>query len=255
MAISSRRNETVKAIRRLRRRQGERALLEGPHLLAAALDAGLRIETVAATPQWLATASGRDLAARLGRPPLEVEADLLASLADADAPRGVIAVAEPPTTLLEAPPAAAAGLHVWLDGAQDPGNVGAVARVAEAFGVATLLLAPGSASPLHSRALRASAGSLLRLPVLAGADPEGVATALDGATWVGLDAHRGEPIDPAGLPGGPIVLVLGGEAAGISPRVDALLGRRWTIPLAPPVESLNLAVAAGIVLHALETGR
>ncbi|KAB2964869.1 MAG: hypothetical protein F9K18_07195, partial [Thermoanaerobaculia bacterium] len=94
--VAGRSNETIKAIRRLRRRQGDHALLEGPHLVAEALAAGVELESVLATPEFAGSESGRGLLERLRRPPLLVDEDLLAGLADADAPRGVLALARLP---------------------------------------------------------------------------------------------------------------------------------------------------------------
>jgi len=250
--IESRRNETVKAIRRLRRRQGDEALLEGPHLVSEALAAGLSLGSVLVTPAFAASPAGRDLGRRLARAPVEVSEAVLAELADADSPRGAIAVARLPRP--RAGGVAAEGLHLYLDGLQDPGNLGAVARVAEAFSTVALWLGEGCAHPNHPRALRASAGSLLRLPAFRGATVENLGRALAGrgARWIGLEAHGGGPL-PRRSPAGTLVVALGAEGRGLSPEVTQRLDERWTIPLATPVESLNVAVAAGIVLHALRS--
>jgi len=250
--IVSRSNETLKAIRRLRRRQDDRRiLLEGPHLLEAALDLGLEIETVLASPGFLAAAEGRALLPRLPRPPLEVRADLLDALADADAPKGVLAVALPPRRGLEILPLAADGVYLFLDRIQDPGNVGAIGRVAAAFSVAGLALSPGCADPLHPRALRGSAGALLGLPVAVGVEVAELARRLAplGAVWAALEAHGGAEIKPPAPRA--LVLALGSEGSGLSPQALERCSVRWTIRLAPGVESLNVAVSAGIALHAL----
>lgn len=249
--ISSRQNEAVKAIRALRARQGEHLLLEGPHLVAEALASALPIESALVTPRFAASDVGRALIGRLPRPPLEVAEELLDSLADADSPRGIVAVSRLARPGLVALPELAPGCRLYLDGIQDPGNLGAIARVAEAFGVAALLLSPGCCHPNHPRALRASAGSLLRLVAVRGAEPDAADREFGAQLlWAGLAAHGGEPI-PHGPPAASWVLALGAEGPGLSAAVTQRLDRRWTIALAPPVESLNVAVAAGIVLHAL----
>src|SRR5436305_9849175 len=89
--ISSRQNQRLKDIRRLRRSKGDHALLEGTHLVAAALAAGLTLDMVLATPDYLASAAGSALARALPCAPLEVAADVLAGLTDADSPRGLLA--------------------------------------------------------------------------------------------------------------------------------------------------------------------
>lgn len=249
--VVGRSNETIKAIRRLRRRQGDHALLEGPHLLAEALAAGIELETVLATPAFAALASGGRLLERLPRPPLLAEERVLASVTDSDSPRGVLALARLPRRRAPELEVGAGALVLYLDAVQDPGNLGALARVAAAFGAAALALAPGCAHPNHPRALRASAGSLLRLAVAVDARVEDLDRRLaPSALWVALAAHGG---DPPGTGGGrrPLVLALGAEGPGLSEEVERRCSVRWTIPLCGGVESLNVAVAAGVALWAL----
>ena len=265
--ITSPRNERLKDIRRLARSKGDRALLEGPHLLAEALAAGIALETVLATPEFLAGAEGRALAGRLGEPPLEVAAAALESLADADSPRGVAAVARLPRGGPETLPSPAAGataglgdVYLYADGLQDPGNLGALARVAEAAGAAGLALGPGSVHPNHPRALRASAGSLLRLPVAVAADPAALDRRLGAAgppRWIalvprgGLDLWAGGWEGERGPAAPPLVLALGAEGPGLSPAAARRADAAVSIPLAPPVESLNAVVAAALALFEL----
>src|SRR5436305_2895751 len=215
--ISSRQNQRLKDIRRLRRSKGDHALLEGPHLVAAALAAGLRLETVLATPELLASAAGRKLARALPEPPLAVAAELLADLADADSPRGVLAVARLPRGGVAALPLGEDALYLYLDGLQDPGNLGALARVAEAAGAAGLALSPGSAHPNHPRALRASAGSLLRLPVAVDADPGALSLHLAALhpRWAALVPRDGVDLYHAPLDG-TLILAVGAEGPGLS---------------------------------------
>jgi TrmH family RNA methyltransferase len=250
--IRSAQNETIKTMRRLRARQGDHALLEGAESIAEALARGIELDSVMATPDALARPAGRALAAALRRPPLEVDPALLDRLADADSPRGWLAAARLPRRGAETLAPAPGALLLYLDGVQEPGNVGALARVAEAFGAEALVLAPGCAHPNHPRALRAAAGSLLRLPVAIGVTVAALDARCAGRpTWIVLDAHGGGP--PAALAAGgrTVVLAAGAEGPGLSAPVAARADLRWTLPLAPPVESLNVAVAVGIALHAL----
>ncbi|HVR08226.1 MAG TPA: TrmH family RNA methyltransferase [Thermoanaerobaculia bacterium] len=258
-------------MRRLRRSKGERALLEGPHLVAAAQDAGLRIETVMATAEFLASPAGGALAAGLPRPPLTVEARLLDELADADSPRGLLAVAQLPRGGVETLPVRAGGIYLFVEGLQDPGNLGALARVAEAAGAAGMALSPGTVHPNHPRALRASAGSLLRLPVALGVEPDlldrhlsqasPMAPASPAPRWAALvprggdDLYGGADLDAAGGWRDTLVLALGSEGPGISPALLARATLRLTIPVAPPVESLNATVAAALTLFELRRRR
>jgi RNA methyltransferase, TrmH family len=249
LMISSRQNRTVKDIRRLRRSKGEHALLEGPHLAAEALAAGLALETVLATPEFLSGPEGRSLARSLAAEPVVVEPGILEELCDADSPRGVLAVVRLPRPGVEALPVAAGAAYLYLDRLQDPGNLGALARVAEAAGVAGLALSPGTVHPNHPRALRASAGSLLRLPVAVGAEPGDLDRRLEKAAprWAALVPRDGSALYDAPL-SGTLILAVGAEGPGLSPELSARAALRLTIPTEPPVESLNATVAAALVL-------
>lgn len=224
-------------------------MLEGPHLVAEALAGGLELETVLATPGFLATAEGQSLARRLAAELLEVEPDLLEELTDADSPRGILAVASLPRQGAETLPVREGGAYLYLEGLQDPGNLGALARVAEAAGAAGLALSPGTAHPNHPRALRASAGSLLRLPVAVGALPEALDRHLAAVRprWAALVPRGGTDLYQADL-SGTVILAVGAEGPGLSPALTARAGLGLTIPIQPPVESLNATVAAALVL-------
>ena len=248
----SRQNRKLKDIRRLRRCKDDRALLEGPRLVAEALASGVQLETVLVTPDFAADEGSRVLLARLAEPPTEVDPTLFAELGDADSPQGILAVARLPERGVETLPEDA-GLILYLDGLQDPGNLGAVARVAAAAGADALALAPGTVHRNHPRALRGSAGSLLRLPVASDATTEAVARRLPDLPWAALATRDGTPLWDALLPHR-LVLALGAET-GLSPAVAARASIALTIPLAPPVESLNAAVAAGIVLFEIARRR
>lgn len=252
LMIVSRQNRRLKDIRRLRRSKGAQALLEGPHLVAEALAGGLALETALATPDFLASAEGAGLARGLrGRAVeiLEVEPALLAELTDADSPRGILAVASLPRRGVEALPVRDGAAYLYLEGLQDPGNLGALARVAEAAGASGLALSPGTAHPNHPRALRASAGSLLRLPVALGAGAEEVDRHLAAARprWAALVPRGGEGLYSAPL-AGTLILAVGAEGPGLSLALGDRANLRLTIPMEPPVESLNATVAAALVL-------
>lgn len=182
-----------------------------------------------------------------GRPPTAVHEAVLRELADADSPRGAVAIVHLPRAGLESlPPAAADGLVVYVDGLQDPSNLGALARVAEAAGAEALVLAPATAHPNHPRALRASAGSLLRLPVARRVAVAETA-AWTAAPWIALATRGGSDLFRTKLPRC-AVLALGSEGRGLSPEAENQAAYSVTIPLRPPVESLNATVAAALVL-------
>lgn len=247
--ITSRKNSHLKDIRRLRRCKDERAVLEGPHLLADALNAGLTPELVLATTAWSTSETGRQLLPRLTRDPLLVEEQLLTEITDSDSPRGVVAVVRLPRTGVESLPLQEHGTYIFVDGLQDPGNLGALARAAEAAGATALALAPGTVHPNHPRALRAAAGSLLRLPTARSVEISALTAHLTPLQprWLALAPRGGTDLYTANL-SGTVVLLLGAEGPGLSPTTRQRATELLTIPLDGPVESLNATVASALVL-------
>jgi len=236
-------------MRRARRCKGGEALLEGPHLVAEAAAAGLRLVEVVATPGFVASEEGRVVVAALPHPPELATEEALGTVFDADSPRGIAAVVELPRPGVGGLPVVEDAVYLYLDGLQDPGNLGALVRSAEAAAVAGVALGPGCAHPNHPRALRASAGSLLRVKVARDVEAADLTARLEGVSprWAALATRGGEPLWQADL-GGALVLALGAEGPGLSPEVEARCGLRLTIPLQEPVESLNATVAASLVL-------
>ncbi len=255
--IESRRNPQLKDIRRLKRCKDDSAVLEGPHLVSEAAAAGLELTSVLATPEFLAGAGGRRLLPLLRRRPLEVAPRLLAEVTDSDSPRGVVAVARLPRYGVAALPVIAGGVYVYAEALQDPGNLGALARVAEAAGAAGVCLGPGSVHPNHPRALRASAGSLLRLCVATRSSAAELAERLVEVAprWLALVPSGGRDVFTAALARDTLVIALGGEGPGLSATVRARAEARLTVPVAAPVESLNATVAAAIVLYEIHRQR
>ena len=249
--IRSRSNPTFRRLRRAARERGDHALLEGPDLIAEAVASSVPLEAVLATPEFLSGAEARRLQDQLPRPPLEASPALLAELADADSPRGTVALGHLPRRGIDSLPVAA-GAYLFLDGVQQPANLGALARVAEAAGATGLALAPGSVHPNHPRALRASAGSLLRLPLAVGVTPEALEQRLGPCrpTWVALEPRGGVDLWQAELPEN-LILALGAEGPGLSEEASSRADLRLRVPMRAPVESLNLTVAAGLVLFEL----
>ena len=250
--IVSRQNPKLKSIRRLHQCKGDRALLEGPHLIEEAVRLGLEFETVLVTPDFLAGDRGARLAASLSPAPLEVATPLLRELSDVDAPRGILAVAHLPRHVGDTLPAVDGGRYLYAEGLQDPGNLGALARSAEASGASGLAIAAGSVHPNHPRALRASAGSLLRLPVVRDAQPEQLADL--GARWAALVPRGGRSLFESDL-SGTLVLAVGSEGAGLRPETRARCDLEITIPIDPGVESLNATVAAAVALFEIHRQR
>ncbi len=237
-------------LRRGRERRGL-ALAEGVRLVEEALRAGIVIRAAAVSPALEATPRGATLKEALagaGTPLTEFDDRALAGLSDTEHPQGVIAVIEPPTWTLDGLSPRAGDVVVVLDGVQDPGNVGAIARTALAFGATGLIALKGTAELTNPKVLRGSMGAIFRLPAVSATDTECLAwvARVGAALWV--TDSTGE------RPGGqhmtaPLALVLGNEGAGVRPDIERAASRRLAIPLQGGVESLNVAVAAGILLY------
>jgi TrmH family RNA methyltransferase len=225
--------------------------LEGERMLADALDARIVPEEVFHVEDQTDGAL-LDRARSLGAVITPVSSRVLARLSSLPSARGLVASAAVPEKSLPSLRLSPAGVAVLLDHVQDPVNVGAVIRSAEAFGAEAILVTEGSAFPFSSRALRASAASVLRIPVATRLSPDAALlwSRDQGALLVGADAHGGE--SPASLAGRrPLVLVIGSEGRGISEDIAPALRYRITIPLRGRVESLNAAAAAAVLLYAL----
>lgn len=177
-----------------------------------------------------------------------LEERLFATLATTEVTQGVIALVRPPAWIMEQLFGPETPLVVVLDGVQDPGNAGAMIRAAEAFGATGMLFLKGSVNPFNPKAVRASAGSLFRLPVLTGKGAAEVCAEFHGR---GLDIYAALPsaaLDVTKTPlDRPCALVIGSEGRGVSDEI-----RRRATGLRIPVsgvESLNAAMAAGILLY------
>jgi TrmH family RNA methyltransferase len=249
--IRSRANPLVKRLRALKQQGAHDLLLvEGPKLLAEALAAGVPLVEVAASPRLLRRGEGRDLlAAAEDRCPVRLFDDgLLASLAEVETSQGVLALARRPRFDEERMLAGQPLLLVAV-GVQDPGNVGALLRTAEAAGAAGAYFTAGSADTFSWKALRGSMGSAFRLPHFRVRAAAAVIERLRGAgvRLLGTAAGAAMPYDQADLRG-PVALFLGAEGSGLPSDVLEALDERVAIPMAGPVESLNVAVAAGVLL-------
>jgi TrmH family RNA methyltransferase len=138
-----------------------------------------------------------------------------------------------------------------LAGLQDPGNLGTILRSAEAFGSAGIILGEGTVSPLNAKAVRASAGSIFRLPVVAAAAGlEDVVTRLRSKSVrpIATSSHKGTPVDQADLTG-PIAVFIGSEGSGLARGLVTQMDEVVAIPHTPQVESLNAGVAGSIILY------
>jgi TrmH family RNA methyltransferase len=190
---------------------------------------------------------------------------LFEGLADTEHPQGVAALVHPRETsfddLIRAPASACAPLLVVLAGVQDPGNVGTILRTAAAFGATGAATAAsgisGTASPFSPKALRASAGAALHLPILAGASLAILLTQFKvaGIRTLASSAHEpGDGEQPLLAPWEvdwcePVALLVGNEGAGLPGEVERSADARIRIPMASGVESLNAAAAAAVLFY------
>jgi TrmH family RNA methyltransferase len=245
-------------IRDLHRRRGRErrglALAEGVRLVEEALAAELPLRGAAISPALEATTRGRALKSALEQRAVRLEAVSetdLAALADTEHPQGVVAVIEPRRWTLDEIAVAPGRPVLALDGVQDPGNVGTILRSALGLGAAGVVALKGTAELTSPKVVRGSMGALFRLPAVA-ADAE---TFLDWAGGRGAElwiaAADGEPLEPGAARGhaAAVALVVGNEGAGVSPALEAAARRRVAIRLAPGAESLNVAIAAALLLR------
>jgi RNA methyltransferase, TrmH family len=246
-------------IRDLHRRRGRErrglALAEGVRLVEEALASAVNLRGVAASPALESTTRGKALKATLLARNAQVE-DLtdaeLDGLADTDHPQGIIAVIEPKRWTLSDIRMNPGATILVLDGVQDPGNVGTMLRTALGLGAAGVVALKGTADLTNSKVIRGAMGASFRLPAVTAAPDEFVA-------WARLQQAQIWVADAAGETGDrpssrradrpAVALVVGNEGAGVGPSIDAAADRRIAVPLARGVESLNVAVAAGILLY------
>lgn len=238
--------------RKARERRGL-ALAEGVRLVEEMLAAEVPCKGAVASPVLGATPRGADLLRMLmahGIVVEQVDDRQLAEVAATDHPQGIVVAYAPRSWSLEEVQVAPGRPLLLLDGVQDPGNVGTIARTAVAFGAAGLVTLPGTVDLTNPKVVRAAAGALFRLPHVQ-ADIDAVRQWL----WTRSIPIWATTIDGVAISDdesvGPIALVLGNEGAGISAGVLRHAGRRVGIPIRNEAESLNVAVAAGILLHRL----
>jgi len=214
------------------RRAEKRALIEGPHLLEAALQHGCKPIAVLATPQAKVAA---------GLKPVLVSESVFRSIVDAETPQGVAAEIAIPETK----PGSA--VRVFLEGVQDPRNVGAIIRTAAAFGVGRVVLDKGCADPWSPKALRAGMGGHFAISIKVKSDLGEQLNAFKGHLLCTVP-RDGMPIEEADL-SGKVGWIFGGEGRGLSEETLRQVPLRVTIPMAAGTESLNVAAAAAICLY------
>jgi TrmH family RNA methyltransferase len=245
--IESPKNPLVKRVVDIRDRKTRRSefMIEGPHLVQAALDAGAVVKQV-----FFAGVKYKSLLKQLSGVKAEiyeVSDRVFNKLSDTETPQGILAiVALKPATLdtlyVKSP-------MVVLDGVQDPGNVGTIIRTADASGAGAVILLQGTCDALSQKALRASSGSIFSVPVIK-ATRKAIADELRNKGFrivvTAVDAELS--IFNADL-GGPLALVLGNETKGVSPELKRAADLLVKIPVRGGAESLNVASSAAVALY------
>jgi TrmH family RNA methyltransferase len=251
--VTSRANPRVKQLRAAfaghARLSGGLAAIEGEHLLQEALRSGLHIKTVFLSeridpPAWLPR----------GVEQLYLTDEALSSAVDTQHPQGIAALLIPPTWDIESAfPAKQAPLLLIAAALQDPGNLGTLIRSAEAFGATAVLTTAGTVSEWNQKALRASAGSVFRVPVVAATPADILALKSRGLCLFAAVAGNSQgpdalPVAAADL-AQPCALMIGNEGSGLTTELLQIATARITIPTPGPVESLNAAVAGSLLLY------
>jgi TrmH family RNA methyltransferase len=252
--ITSRQNPIVSRYRdSARGRPADSLLLDGAHLVAEALAAGLPLRHVAVSSDALERDDIRAIVDTAGARGIDIAAAstaVMQAISPVRSASQIVAIGERPAPDLAHLYSDDAALVVIAADVQDPGNVGAIVRVAEAGGARGLVAAGRTANPFGWKALRGSMGSVLRLPTVHDGDASTVAGV--------LRAHRLQCLAaaPAGAVSfeaidwrGPIACFVGSEGAGLPEALLEMADRRIRIPMAEPVESLNVAVSAGVLLY------
>jgi TrmH family RNA methyltransferase len=251
----------LKAARRLNKRafrQRERAFLaEGPQAVAEAFHCGAQVTDLFVTVP--ARTRHRDLVAEIsaaGIPVHVVSGEVMDELAQTVTPQGLLAVCG----FIDVPLAEVASrtrpaLVALLANVRDPGNAGTVLRTADAAGAHAVVFADASVDPYNGKCVRASAGSLFHLPVVAGARLEDAVVTLreSGLRIVAADGRAGRSLDDPEVQArlaGPTAWMFGNEAWGLPPELVAMADEPVAVPIYGRAESLNLAAAAAVCLYA-----
>lgn len=255
--ISSGTNPLIKRIRRLEERKHRRRegafFVEGIQPVWQALEAGAEIDTLVVAPQLLTSGATLRLLEdqeRQGIRVARVTRELFSSLSDREHPAGLAAIVTMRPARLADLPVTPTALFVALHQVGNPGNLGTIVRTADAVGAAGVLLLGDCTDRYHPAAVKASMGALFALPVVHLHDPEEFFgwTATHGITVVTTSARADREHWTTDYPV-PLALLLGSEGEGLPPALLARGEFAVRIPMAGTARSLNLAVAAGILLY------
>ena len=258
-SISSKDNRALKLARKVRDgKRPDEIFIEGKRLYDEAVRSGLELEAVFVDERF--DAGSTDVAKVPADSRYRISGQLIRGIADTENPQGIVAIARRPDSGRDAIERNLEGSGnptvIYLHRINNPANLGAILRTAEGAGAAGVVISSGSAAAFSPKSLRAAMGSAFRCAIWEGVEP---AEAIDWARSKGLKltATEAEGSRPySGLDWrGPRFLMLGSEAHGLPDEILQEADERVAIPLAGEVESLNIAVAAGVLLFAAAASR
>jgi TrmH family RNA methyltransferase len=251
--VESKDNARLKELRRALAQPGSGARglagIEGPHLVEEALRAGMRVATI-----FVAQGAEQVLEWMHAPPDIEIlllPKKLLTPALATETPQPIAALVEPPdwTWAHILGVRGAAEVVVVRAGIQDPGNLGTILRSAEAFGASGVVSLPGTVSAWNPKAVRASAGSVFRVPLVAVDERECFEELHEaGVKILATEAHAAKTAERVDLTGR-VAFVIGNEGKGVPVGLAAKADARIAIACTGPVESLNAAVAASLMLY------
>ena len=263
LIVTSESNPQIREMAALLTPRGRRGtdyfIAEGFRVVREAALAGLPIERLAVQNEFIEDDRVRELL-KMERlqtmPVLKVPRMLIKMLSSVETPQGIVAQIRRPHAQPAEPPADA--LSIACELIQDPRNLGMLARAAHAAGVKHIYLGDGSVDFLHPQAVNSSAGSLFHIQTHTGQEMKPLVTAArkSGVKIWATAAEGGTPLpDAAKNSTGGVMLLFGNEGAGLSPELQKLADTRITIPMPGGAESLNIAVAAAVIMFHLNMSK
>jgi RNA methyltransferase, TrmH family len=257
--ITSLTNPLVKQARALHHKKARLEsgtfLVEGIHHVGEAVEAGWEVGSILYAPELLTSTFARDVIGRLGSKSQPVSASVMQSMADKDNPQGILAIVrQKQTRIAELTHSAVPGVQkikcaAALVSPQDPGNVGTILRTLDAVGADALFLLDGGVELYHPTVIRSSMGTIFWKPIIQTSFNEFVTWARNGNyQLIGTSAH-GDVAYQTLVPQVPWILVLGSEQKGLSTTQTNACDIAISLAMKGRVSSLNLAVAAGVLLY------
>jgi len=254
--ITSQNNPLIKEALRIKKRQKsyrENAfIIEGPHLIEAALSSRLEMEEVFFTETFACKEEGERLLKKMSTKTyrlLQVPEQLICRLSDTETPQGIIAVVSYKAMNLNEATFGTVPLFVLCDGIQEPGNLGSIIRVSDAAGADGVVILPETCDAFSQKAIRASAGSLFNIPIIH-AEYEEV---FDSLAFRHIDLYATDTRGPISIYSVDlrerVALAFGNEAQGVSKALRGKVKNLISIPIIGGAESLNVASAASVCLY------